>query len=207
MAPSSPSWVRGFGPPWQAGPGRGKGAAPAHVHRSCWQGCPPQARCSPALCQHCQPTGTGTYGAVAACPKPAQALSLLWVPNQHRLWLSWCRVTLVQLGSQPRPVPSAQGWDRTWQCHPPVSSGLFGPITGRRAVPPSHEHCQPLSPHSPSGTEPAQLRAEAPSVCPGLSVGVARAGLLGWEHRVPQRFVSPAPCPDTQPQAFVGIRN
>lgn len=194
MAPSSPSWVRGFGPPWQAGPGRGKGAAPAHVHRSCWQGCPPQAHCSPALCQHCQPTGTGTYGAVAACPKPAQAVVVL-VP---------CHPCTAGESAQTCALCSGLGQDLAV---PPTSPlRAFGPITGRRAVPPSHKHCQPLSPHSPSGTEPAQLRAEAPSVCPGLSVGVARAGLLGWEHRVPQRFVSPAPCPDTQPQAFVGIR-
>lgn len=206
MPPSSPSWVGGFSPPGPAqAKAEGRELFPAHVHaRSCWQGCPPQAHCSRALCQHCQPTSMGTCGVLAAHPKTAQAFLA------ERLLLSWCHLYITGEPAQACALCSGLRQDPAVPAASPLRA--FGPMTGHGAVPPLPGALPtPVPPQSQWDgdlPEQAQLATEGRGcVCLGLGVGVgAGAGLLGWVRSVPWRFVSPAPCPDTQPQAFVGIR-
>lgn len=156
MPPSSPSWVGGFSPPGQAqAKAEGRELFPAHVHaRSCWQGCPPQAHCSRALCQHCQPTSMGTCGVLAAHPKTAQAVLA------ERLLLSWCHLYITEEPAQACALCSGLRQDPAVPAASPLRA--FGPMTGYGAVPPSQEHCQPLSPHSPSGMGTCQSKPSWP---------------------------------------------
>lgn len=170
MPPSSPSWVRDFRAPWQAGPGpgRGKGAVP-----------------STRPCQELL-AGLPTTGTLQPCPLPAL--------SAHR---HWHRQSLQSSCCCPGAMPPLYNWGTSPGLCPLLRAGM-GPSSAShqppqgfwahqrsQGCPPSQEHCQPLSPHSPSGTgtrqsKPSQLQRAVAALCPGLSVGVgAGGGLLG----------------------------
>lgn len=147
MPPSSPSQVRGFRPPWQAGhsPGRGKGSVPStHACQELLAGLPTTGTLHCALCQDCQPnrhwhlwgSGSTSQNSTGSPCGAAVAVPVLCRPYKTGEPAQACALCLG-LGQDP-VVPADS----------PLRG--FGPITAPRAVPPSQEHCQPLSPHSPS---------------------------------------------------------
>lgn len=197
---------RRFQSSW-AGPGQGggKGAVPSTC--ACQEllaGLPTTGTLQPcpvpalSAHEHGHLWGTGSTSQNST-GSPCGAAVVVLVPPSHNWGASpgLCPLLRAETGPSSASRQPPQGFwphDRSRGC-PPLPGALPTP------VPPQSQWDGDLP-------EQAQLATEGRGcVCLGLGVGVgAGAGLLGWVRSVPWRFVSPAPCPDTQPQAFVGIR-
>lgn len=176
--------------------------ARTRLWRSCWHACPPQARHSRALLRLRLPTGTGTCGVQAAPPRTAQAVPRCPMPPLHNHGEPAQACALPHgagMGPRGASLQPHQGF-----CHPGRSLGWF-PLLGA---------LHPLSPLSPGRMETCQR--QSPACRRGQGLRIAGTGsMLGWRPQAgcsggyamfPIGLWSPAPCPDTQPQAFAGVR-
>lgn len=150
----------------------GRELLPAHEHgRSCWQGCPARAHGSRALCQHCQPTGTGTCGVLAAHPVHIQG-----IPGE-RLLLSQCLPPLCNWGASPGLCPQLRAGPAPSSASRQSPQG-FWLHDRHRAVPPARNTASPCAPPAQCQSKPSWHRGQGLRV-PRLGVRVgAGAGLL-----------------------------